>query len=531
MSDTTPRSALPLLAAAQSQKHVTHNEALLMLDALTCARLLDRDLSAPPASPADGDAYLVKAAGTGLWTGQGGNIAFAVDGGWRFYVPYAGLVAYVADETKLIVHDGSAWVDFASLLALQNVPMIGVNTTADSTNRLAVKSAALLFDNAGAGVQAKVNKHAASDAASFVWQTNYSGRAELGLTGDDNLHCKVSPDGSAWTAALTIDRTTGSCALSAGTSSAPALNFGDASTGLYGVSSGNLGLAVSSGQIWTVNANGLVQSIPGGGVSQINVLGEGITQQNFTRYSNDANGPTFTISKGRGTIAARSAPALGDTVGQIQFSGYNGTSFTAAARIRTFLTETGTVGSTAMGGQMRIELCPIGSGTATEVLRIEAGAGISMFGANPVIDQNRAHRLRSTTIAGAIPPSVAGNLFYHSDAQGGAGEVAVDTSSAYRYAGQAALRKLSTDADATYTPRTDGRIIRDTATLTADRKLTLLTTNVTDGHKLELSRRGSAGGHNRAVYQSDGMTLIANVLDNSSAAFVYDSVASLWFQV
>src|SRR5215475_4723880 len=147
MSSTTPRSGLPLLAAAQAQKHVTHNEALLMLDALSCARLLDRDLSAPPASPADGDAFLVKATGSGAWTGQDGNIAFAVDGGWRFYAPYAGLVAYVADETKLVVFDGAAWVDFASLIVLQNLPMIGVNTTADATNRLAVKSAAVLLDN------------------------------------------------------------------------------------------------------------------------------------------------------------------------------------------------------------------------------------------------------------------------------------------------------------------------------------------------------------------------------------------------
>jgi len=31
---STPHLALPLLAAAQAQKHVTHNEALAALDAL-----------------------------------------------------------------------------------------------------------------------------------------------------------------------------------------------------------------------------------------------------------------------------------------------------------------------------------------------------------------------------------------------------------------------------------------------------------------------------------------------------------------
>jgi hypothetical protein len=65
----------------------------------------------------------------------------------------------------------------------------------------------------------------------------------------------------------------------------------------------------------------------------------------------------------------------------------------------------------------------------------------------------------------------------------------------------------------------------------SDRKLILLATNVTDGHKVELSRRGASGGHNRGVYQADGTTLIASVADNSFAAFAYDATASLWFQM
>jgi hypothetical protein len=59
MSSSTPRAQLPLIAAAQAQKHVTHNDALLQLDALLFARFLSRNLSTPPATPADGDTYLV----------------------------------------------------------------------------------------------------------------------------------------------------------------------------------------------------------------------------------------------------------------------------------------------------------------------------------------------------------------------------------------------------------------------------------------------------------------------------------------
>jgi hypothetical protein len=194
------------------------------------------------------------------------------------------------------------------------------------------------------------------------------------------------------------------------------------------------------------------------------------------------------------------------------------------------LIETSTASSTKLGAQFFISLCPIGSGTQQEVMRLEVGTGLSMFGANPVIGADRGIYLRSTTIAGAVAAATAGKLFFHSDAQNSAGEVAVDTGSAYRHVGQAGVTKLTTDANATYTPRADGRIIRDSATLTANRKLTLSTTNVTVGHRVEVSRRGSSGGKTRDVYQADGTTLIVSLADNTSADFIYDSVAALWFQ-
>ena len=209
MTDTTPRTGAPLLAAAQAQKHVTHNEALYQFDAFLCAQFQSRALAAPPSSLADGETWLVAAFASGDWAGHDGAIAYRADGGWRFYAPFAGMVATVADESALIIYAGGAWVDYASVLALQNVPLIGVNTTADATNKLAAKSAAVLFDNVGNGVQAKLNKHAATDTASILYQTNYSGRAELGLTGDDDFHVKVSPDGASWHESITIDSATG----------------------------------------------------------------------------------------------------------------------------------------------------------------------------------------------------------------------------------------------------------------------------------------------------------------------------------
>jgi len=93
--------------------------------------------------------------------------------------------------------------------AYDDLGHVGINATADSTNVLAIKGPASLFDNGGAGHQQKINKKTAGDTASVLYQTNYSGRAEMGLAGDDDFHFKVSPNGSTWYEAIKIDQTTG----------------------------------------------------------------------------------------------------------------------------------------------------------------------------------------------------------------------------------------------------------------------------------------------------------------------------------
>jgi hypothetical protein len=255
MTDTTPRTGAPLLAAAQAQKHVTHNEALYQFDAFLCARFLDRDLTAPPSTPADGDTYLVHATATGDWTGQSGKIAYCADGTWRFYAPFGGLVAYVADESKLIVCTGSAWVDYASLMVLQNVPLIGVNTTATAPNLLTVESNAVLFTDVPTGsggtgdVRATLSKQAAANTASFLFQDNFSGRAEIGLAGDDNFHFKVSPDGATWHDAIIVTASSGLATLASATIASADINGGTVDGTSIGAS------ATSSGAFTTLSAS------------------------------------------------------------------------------------------------------------------------------------------------------------------------------------------------------------------------------------------------------------------------------------
>ena len=85
--------------------------------------------------------------------------------------------------------------------------------TADNFNRVSVNTPALLFNNAGAGIEATVNKAAAGNDAAFAFKTGFSARALIGLLGNDDFGFKVSPDGSAFFDALKIDRTNGQVEL------------------------------------------------------------------------------------------------------------------------------------------------------------------------------------------------------------------------------------------------------------------------------------------------------------------------------
>ncbi len=196
----TTHLALPLIDAAQAQKHVTHNEALALLDALAHLAVTARNVVSPPASPGEGDRFLVGATATGAFSGKDRQIATFLAGAWTFLAPQPGWRCYVATEALLLLYNGTDWVDLgASLRELQNLSKLGVGTTADATNPLAAKLNATLFaaktvaEGGNGGLQFKLNKETAANTVSQLYQTNWSGRAETGLMGDDHFRVKVSP--------------------------------------------------------------------------------------------------------------------------------------------------------------------------------------------------------------------------------------------------------------------------------------------------------------------------------------------------
>ncbi len=89
-SSTTPRHGLPMLFSGQSQKEITINEALSVIDFLLSGTV--EGVRADPApTPLTGQAWIVSEGASGAFTGHEGKIAGWTDGGWRFIAPIAGM--------------------------------------------------------------------------------------------------------------------------------------------------------------------------------------------------------------------------------------------------------------------------------------------------------------------------------------------------------------------------------------------------------------------------------------------------------
>jgi hypothetical protein len=233
MPNPTANLALPNILAAQAQKHVTHNDALRLLDGMVQIGVISRVLTAPPGSPTEGDRYIVASGATGLWLGWDQNVAFWTDGAWLRLVPRIGWIAWSAADAALYVWTGGVWAvatgggvtdgDKGAIIvsgggavwtidpaANVQVNRIGIGgAVPDATNRVSINTPAVLLNNAGTSMQMTINKNSAAADALLVFQTGFSTRAIFGTGGSDDFTLKVSPDGSSFFNALTAIRSTG----------------------------------------------------------------------------------------------------------------------------------------------------------------------------------------------------------------------------------------------------------------------------------------------------------------------------------
>jgi len=201
MSENSPKLSLPYIQPAQAQKHITHNQAVEVLDTVTQLTITQFDATDPPALPQAGESYALGAAPTGDWAGHAHQIATHTGSGWMFLTPITGWRAW--GEDALRAWDGSDWVPVVP--PVESLNLLGINTSASQTDRLSVSADATLLSHEGGGHQLKLNKASPTDTASLLFQSNWTGHAEMGLAGNTNFAIKVSANGSNWVSPLVLD--------------------------------------------------------------------------------------------------------------------------------------------------------------------------------------------------------------------------------------------------------------------------------------------------------------------------------------
>ena len=203
----TANLSLPLILSSQAQKHVTHNEALLTLDAIVQLCVHSRNINAIPENIDQDNQFIIGENPQGAFEGHAFEIAIFQNNAWVFYKANAGWLAWLKSENQFVVFDGQEWTDFDSA-SQDTLPQLGINATADMQNRLSINSHGSLFNHDGKDHRLVINKASQTDIGSLIFQSGFSGRAELGLPGDDNFSIKVTPDGENWQSGLLINATT-----------------------------------------------------------------------------------------------------------------------------------------------------------------------------------------------------------------------------------------------------------------------------------------------------------------------------------
>lgn len=189
----TARLGLPLLQAAQAQKHVTVNEALARVDALAQLVLQSRGVVTPPLAAGEGDAYAVPGGAVNAWDGQDGRLAVWLNGGWDFVDPVAGWRAAVADEGVVALFDGVEWIAGAEAVSPGGAATVRRVIEVDHPVSAGASSVTGAIIPAGAivsGVTGRVIADLGGSAATF--------RVGIGGVSDDRYGSGIGTGAGAW---------------------------------------------------------------------------------------------------------------------------------------------------------------------------------------------------------------------------------------------------------------------------------------------------------------------------------------------
>lgn len=121
----TGRHRLPLLAVSQAQKEITHNEALVIIDALLHPVIENVLANAPTVTDADiGKCWLVGPTAAGIWSGKADSLAVYVGGGWRYLPPPDGMRIWNRFSERFLFRIDGQWMDGPIIADPANGPVI-----------------------------------------------------------------------------------------------------------------------------------------------------------------------------------------------------------------------------------------------------------------------------------------------------------------------------------------------------------------------------------------------------------------------
>ncbi len=137
-TSTTPRFNLPNLFVAQAQKEFTINEALARLDSLIHP-VVEGEANDPPASPNEGDCWIIGTQPTGEWATNSGGIACRQSANWIYLQPKLGMsVTEIASGS--VVHFDGSWQRIAAI----PTPMAGATEDTEARETIVALISALV---------------------------------------------------------------------------------------------------------------------------------------------------------------------------------------------------------------------------------------------------------------------------------------------------------------------------------------------------------------------------------------------------
>ena len=102
-----------MVSGNQGEQHYTQFMAFLRgIDGLVQPHAKSLTTTAPPASPADGDVYIVPSGATGAWSGKTNQVTrwSGAMSAWEFYAPHNGWRLYVEDKQSDYSYNGTSWI-------------------------------------------------------------------------------------------------------------------------------------------------------------------------------------------------------------------------------------------------------------------------------------------------------------------------------------------------------------------------------------------------------------------------------------